>query len=396
MSGVPRALFFTSPSQRVALARQTYFEDGRLPSGMVGSAVLESWARCCRLQLNHAASLDFRPVSLSRAQLALQRNQALLDAWNAEHPNLERTLAGTACSAILTDASGVLIATAGQGDAQAVIIPQAHRVGIHLSEECAGTTAPGLVLKTGQAATVLGGEHFFASVMPMHCTAAPIYNIQGQLAGVLNISSEGYPFAFDMGALVALYATAVENRLLCAQSLEHWVVRLQINPTLLDTPMVGMAGVDGQGRVVWMNAVAASLLGYNRTTLAHNPPKVEAVLGHTLPALMGLPRQTATALRLPNGLSVWVRGTLQAPDGIAPLLPRTTTGVAQLATRPVAAPELAVEAPAPPPPAATSLRVSDHHLIVRTVQALGGNISKAAQQLGVSRGLIYRRLKTVP
>ncbi|MFW9594092.1 MAG: helix-turn-helix domain-containing protein [Macromonas sp.] len=398
MSVVPRSLFFTSPSQRTAFARQTYFEDGHLPSGMVGGAILESWARCCRLQLNPAASLDFRCASLSRIQLALQRNQALLDAWNTEHPHLERTLAGTACSAILTDASGLLIATTGHGNAQAVIIPQAHRIGVHLSEECAGTTAPGLVLKTGKVATVLGGEHFFASVMPMHCTAAPIYNTRGQLAGVLNISSEGHPFAFDMNALVALYATAVENRLLCAQSLEHWVVRLQVNPVWLDTPMAGMAGVDGQGKVVWMNPTAASLLGYNRTTLAHHPPEVEAVFGHTLSILMGLPRQTAIAIKLPNGLSVWVRGTLQVADGIdQQRLSHPTTVMAEATAHPTQTPESAI-APAPPPlaPPTASLRESEHDLVRHTVQAFGGNISKAAQQLGVSRGLIYRRMKATP
>jgi transcriptional regulator of acetoin/glycerol metabolism len=42
---------------------------------------------------------------------------------------------------------------------------------------------------------------------------------------------------------------------------------------------------------------------------------------------------------------------------------------------------------------APTLRDSDRHLIVRTVQACEGNVSKAARALGVSRGLVYRHLK---
>ena len=72
-----------------------------------------------------------------------------------------------------------------------------------------------------------------------------------------------------------------------------------------------------------------------------------------------------------------------------------------------AAPPRAVEAavaplPAEEPPvpadtaeqaASTTLRAADNDLILRTVRALNGNISKTAEQLGVSRGLVYRRLR---
>ena len=145
MTFAPRALFFTSAAQRVALARQRYFEEGQVPSGAVNSAVLDSWARCRRLRFSPRDTLEFNLVSPSRIQLALQRNHQLLDAWKHELPEIERALAGTSCSAILTDASGVLIASAGRGSGLAAITPTAHRVGINLSEESVGTTAPGLV-----------------------------------------------------------------------------------------------------------------------------------------------------------------------------------------------------------------------------------------------------------
>jgi sigma-54 dependent transcriptional regulator, acetoin dehydrogenase operon transcriptional activator AcoR len=39
------------------------------------------------------------------------------------------------------------------------------------------------------------------------------------------------------------------------------------------------------------------------------------------------------------------------------------------------------------------LRESDLDLIQKTLRACGGNVSHAAKRLGVSRGLIYRRLR---
>jgi transcriptional regulator of acetoin/glycerol metabolism len=105
----------------------------------------------------------------------------------------------------------------------------------------------------------------------------------------------------------------------------------------------------------------------------------------------------AAPLALPNGLQVWARAEMRAPDG--------RRGLVAMAGRPAAAPEpLAVATPEAAPeapaeagdtPASKRLRESDLDLIRTTLQACGGNVSDAAKQLGVSRGLIYRRLRAV-
>ena len=46
-----------------------------------------------------------------------------------------------------------------------------------------------------------------------------------------------------------------------------------------------------------------------------------------------------------------------------------------------------------PPVATPRLRESDLELIQKTLQACDGNVSDTAERLGVSRGLIYRRLR---
>ncbi|MDT4867247.1 Bacterial regulatory protein, Fis family [compost metagenome] len=43
-------------------------------------------------------------------------------------------------------------------------------------------------------------------------------------------------------------------------------------------------------------------------------------------------------------------------------------------------------------PAAPTLHHANRALIESTLAACGGNVSRAARQLGVSRGLLYRRL----
>ena len=80
--------FFASKRERVALARQRYFEEGLLPSGVVSDAVYGSWVRCQRLHTSPAEKVAFQPVSPSRTHLALQKNRELVQAWLNELPKL--------------------------------------------------------------------------------------------------------------------------------------------------------------------------------------------------------------------------------------------------------------------------------------------------------------------
>jgi transcriptional regulator of acetoin/glycerol metabolism len=292
-------------------------------------------------------------------------------------------------------------------------MPVAHRVGVNLSEEAVGTTAPGIVARTGRACTVIGGEHFFERVRNMHCAAAPIRDIDGRLAGVLDVSSEVQPFRFDAAALVALYAGAVENRLLAAHSRHLLVLRLQVHPALLETPGAGLVGIDGQGCVVWANTVAAGLLGMQSIDPGRRP-KLDDVFGLDLAAVSSLPRQQVRLHALPSGLSVWLRSDQRPTDGkqglfaidmsaaAAPLPacePRPETSSPNAERRPDAVgdevePMAADAGTQADTPDAGTLRACDKDIIARALRDCGGSVSTAAKQLGVSRGLIYRRLRT--
>jgi sigma-54 dependent transcriptional regulator, acetoin dehydrogenase operon transcriptional activator AcoR len=109
MNHLPSSSLLYSRSARIELARQRYFEDGQVSTGVVSDAVFESWARCLRLHGNPHEEARFEPVTASRTQLALMKNRDLHQAWTDEASRLEAILGSTNCAAMLTDASGVLI-----------------------------------------------------------------------------------------------------------------------------------------------------------------------------------------------------------------------------------------------------------------------------------------------
>jgi transcriptional regulator of acetoin/glycerol metabolism len=388
---VPAQAFFATEQQRLALARARFFEEGDRPSGVVSESVIQSWYRCLQAHRDPNEMTDFNMVTRSRIHSALSRNRMFLDVAASEMLQLETMLAGTACRGMLTDVNGVVMHATRSGAQHDRLLQLASRVGVNLAEENVGTTAPGIVVRTGQPCTVRSAEHFLECLQIIQCAAAPIRDIHQQVAGVLNLSIEAPSFGFDAASMVALHATAIENRLLQAQSHEHIVVRLQAMPSLLGTPMEGLAGVDGAGRLAWVNGVAARLLGVPQV----GPwAQLNEVFGLEAPALATLTRQTvATMHRLPSGLTIWWLARMQSADGAKEVF---SLGSPQDDVPTPVEPEADTTAPdvttLATPAAPARLRESELQLIERTLAGHGGNVSRAARALGVSRGLIYRHL----
>lgn len=181
-NSLPIQPFFSTPEQRLALARQRYFEEGVRPSGLVSESVIQSWSRCLQAQRRPGDAVTFPMVTASRTHSALTRSRVLLEAASNELRQLASTLAGTSCTLFLTDPQGVVVHHAfADYNADEVLLPLARRVGCNLSEETIGTNAPGLTAHTGEPYVVLGAEHFFGGVQVMHCAAAPIRDIHGRL-----------------------------------------------------------------------------------------------------------------------------------------------------------------------------------------------------------------------
>ncbi|MGM9487038.1 helix-turn-helix domain-containing protein [Ideonella sp. YS5] len=371
-------LFFATPAQRTALARERFFERGERPLGLVSEPVLQSWHRSLVAGHRPEAVPAFDPVTKGQLRATLDRHHALLQAAAPEIDQLDTMLSGTACKTVLTDRHGIVVraspATSAGGRG---ILDTAGRVGVNLGEDNLGCTAPGITAASGALVTVCGGEHFYGALHEVHCASAPIRDGSGHLLGVLDVSTEGQGFAFDALSLVRLAAVGIENRLFTRQARGHVLLRFQASPQLLGTPLEGLAAVDERGRVAWVNPAGLALL--RRPAEGQAGDELEALFGMTLTALLAHTRDgSATPHRLPSGLQIHLRASLGEAAPPSPASTQAPMGAAAVQAA------LLAEA---------SLRSLSQQAIDATLIRSRGNISAAARMLGVSRGLLYRRLK---
>ena len=405
LSGQP---FFGSTAARVGLARERFFGDGVRPTGLVPETVIQSWTRCWHERRAPREAIGFDPITRGRTGAVLERSRRLLVAAGDGLARLEAALAGTGCRVLLTDRDGIVVhATQADACGGESVLPLAARVGVDLAESTVGTNAPALVAKTGQACTVYGAEHYFDTMAVLHCAAAPLRDADGRVAGVLDLTIEGRAFGFDAAALVGVYATAIENRLLCDAPGTELLLQLELDAPWLGHAPEALVGIDTAGRIAWLNAAARRLLAPRAGGVATadaaalpGPIDVETLLQCTPAALEMLCGASASArIRVASGLVVRlrVRRRVEAPT----IASSATQGAADL--RPSVQPpgaareRLAGTANAPEAvrtrPAGETLGAHTRQFIERQLAECGGNVSAAARALGVSRGLLYRRLR---
>jgi transcriptional regulator of acetoin/glycerol metabolism len=225
-------------------------------------AIREAWARSTAAGLRTQALPDHGSPPMHQVTQWQARRDALLHLTQAQVvPAYAQVLEPIQALLLLADDQGRLLQTWGTprfDPAQA----QAFALGADWSEARVGCNALGTALACGQAVHVEHDEHFLAANRFMSGSAAPVYDAERHLVGVLGLSSDSFlPPSHTLGT-VKMMAQALENALLEAR-FSDGSHRLVFNTARnnLDSPWAGIVVVDATGQVTAANRRADTLLG---------------------------------------------------------------------------------------------------------------------------------------
>jgi transcriptional regulator of acetoin/glycerol metabolism len=154
------------------------------------SAVVASWCRSSRLhQLDPSGARP--PLRLTEAELLQKRDSAevLLRAAQPTMDRLQQAVGASGCCVLLAGDDGVPIDRRGSGADDKTFEAWGLWTGAIWDEEHEGTNGIGTCLIEKRPLTIDREQHFFSRNTLLSCTAAPIYNQNARLAGVVDISS---------------------------------------------------------------------------------------------------------------------------------------------------------------------------------------------------------------
>ncbi|KAE9629911.1 sigma-54-dependent Fis family transcriptional regulator [Aeromonas veronii] len=187
--------------------------------------ILRSWQRCLHQGLSRQQSADLDLLPQGELSARQEQHRALIACFQRfVLPLFAQLLAGRPCRLLLCDGEGAILAASGDEGfarhAERIFL----RSGARWGEASKGTNAIGTALAEQSEVQVLGNQHFFAQHSFLSCSACPLLGSDGQLLGVLDISTDAAHHDGDMLGTVRLLAMTLENALLARQP--GWLVDL--------------------------------------------------------------------------------------------------------------------------------------------------------------------------
>lgn len=252
--------------------------------------------------------------SLSRADLAvtLERNQSLFGHARPVMETLFDQIRNTHSMVILSDADGTLIHTLGDSDFLAKADRVALGAGGRWSERLRGTNAIGTALFEQKPTTVHAQQHYLDANHFLTCSAAPIFDHQGEVMGVLDVSGECGSFHKHTMALVRMSAQMIENQLLAGRFSDCITLHFHSRPEFVGTLVEGIASFTPGGRFLAANRSALFQLGLSQSALQSHTftslfgAPVSMLFDHYRKAMPGL-----VPLVLPTGIQIHARAELR-------------------------------------------------------------------------------------
>ncbi|MFY9989480.1 MAG: sigma-54-dependent Fis family transcriptional regulator [Rhodoplanes sp.] len=303
----------------VVAARRRFFDEGRLPEGMLDAPILRSWQRCASRGLETGRLPFIDPPSASELRELKERHERL---WQLVKPEMDALRADarlTGSVVILTDAAGLVLDMVGDSTFAGRASQVALRPGVPWNEGVTGTNAIGTALFERRPIVVHGAEHFFERHSILACAAAPLIDPRGALAGALDMSGHSAVRHVHALGLVQLAAEQMEHRFF-EQGYEHCtVLRFHHDGALVGTAREGVL-VFSDGKLVAANRWGLQLLRLDWSALDR------AVLDELMPG--ATPSDTAQQLRGAGGERFI--GRLAEPRQRAPKTPVAATRVAEI------------------------------------------------------------------
>ncbi len=235
-------------------------------------SIVRSWQRCLEdYHLDPAQNIAPTVLEHSRILEGRERLQQVLHIAGCEMNSLHQQLSGAGHAVLLTDARGIILNCITAPAERKVFEHAGLWLGADWSEAREGTNGIGTCVIERQALSIYQDEHFRGRHTGLTCSASPVFDPQGELLAVLDVSSARHAATrqsqFHTMALVNLSAKTIESSYFLRQYEHQWLLRFHLQAQAVGLFSEGMLAFDGEGLICGVNQSGLNLLGQTRSGL---------------------------------------------------------------------------------------------------------------------------------
>lgn len=342
--------------QRLHAAKQRVLSGETVTDPAIPESLLRSWRRSFEFGL---ACTDLKLTSADYPQLIIDEQDRLLSAVvGQEIDAIWDSFGGENWVVYCTNADSLIIrARHGSNPFSRAF---ALHVGRRIRESDIGTTAPACAFFERRPVTLMGAEHYLDEFAHLFCSAAPVWGPWGAVVAMLNITgSEEFKSRLVERKLWTA-AIKIENRLFIQAHQANSVFKIHYDADFIDSHLAGLVAINAYGDILSATRNALDMLDHI------DPLHERCNVADLFQGEFAIANQYCLKSSLKNGIVFYTKAHV----------PSSADALADSA---------AVSASA-------SLRDLSVVHMLETLRNAGGNVSKAAKALGVSRTTLYRAL----
>lgn len=250
----------TNPYQDYVLPAWKAFMAGKNQHDGIGTEIIQSWSRCQQAKVNPYSNTIHGSLDKAAFDKMLTEKSQLIEIAKPFMTNLYKFVQGSGFVVVLTDEQGYIIDMLGDEDALHNPMTNDFFRGANWSEQQAGTNAIGTALVIQAPIQVSGAEHYCQKHHCLTCSAAPLFDKDGRVIGILNMSGAFYASHLHTLGMVVAAAEAIMAQLNIRRKNQELALANNRLTNIFNTMSDGVLMVDNCGIVTQLNPAAKAIL----------------------------------------------------------------------------------------------------------------------------------------
>jgi len=259
--------------------------DGRARA-LTTDLVTRSWTRCLT-DYGLDPERPARPDILGERLLEKHRDRSrdIIDCAKLEMTTLFQQLGDRESAVVLVDTEGVILHMVAAPEFSSMMAQVGFCPGAVWSEPAVGTNGMGTCLVAREPVVVRQHDHFYGAYTSLTCSAVPIFDPDGEVVAVLDVTSRSQLMQQHSLVLLGMTAQMIENRLLDLRFQDACPVHFHSRPEFVYTLHEGKLVVSHDGSIRAANRSALFQLGYPSVDEIRGK-QIEQVFQTTLPDIL--------------------------------------------------------------------------------------------------------------
>lgn len=226
-----------------------------------------SWQRCINdFGLDPADTPETEVIEASSLNARRDEMHDFINVARGECRHLYEQISQSGYTIALTDAEGVILEQLSDSGLKKAFTQCGLLPGSVWSEKRRGTNGMGTALQVSSPVIVHREDHFYDTDLGLTCTSSPIFDPQGKVAGVLDVSAFGMEGSWQSQihtrALVQLAANFIEYHYFQRLYQDHTLLRFHPRSEFLGVGTEALMALDDDGTILAVNDKTLGQLGY--------------------------------------------------------------------------------------------------------------------------------------